>query len=287
MREIFSGISKKDTQLILKIAERATVTVMDRQSVAMTVTAVHNKGCRLNLEQLLAEDEETFWHDLHGMAINVDKTTGHLTGHFVPRCTRGSMHRQHSEITEAGSRINIYTDPDPMNPRKEFDNVSQMVFFHKRLSIGDDHGILATDYTSYDDVREYLMSMTDDPIVRIEAVYAYDHGSFTLKIGSFYGLLLQGHAEFDSGQVGFILVRESQLALSYADGERPSYDELLAIFEAEIKTYNAYLNGETCMYTVDLDDESASCTGFYDYDHCLLEAQEEAKVMEQLHAKKA
>lgn len=59
----------------------------DEQDINMDVTAVHCNGNPLKLRELLAADDFNFAHDLGGIAMHLDRTTGKLLHHFVPRFT--------------------------------------------------------------------------------------------------------------------------------------------------------------------------------------------------------
>ena len=56
-------------------------------SVSMDLTACHANGCRLDLDRLLHADGFNFIHDVAGIAKHMNRETGQLDGHFLPRCT--------------------------------------------------------------------------------------------------------------------------------------------------------------------------------------------------------
>lgn len=53
---------------------------------AMCITACHLNGCRLDLAKLLEADEFNFLHDVGGIVRHIDRETGKLRHHFLPRC---------------------------------------------------------------------------------------------------------------------------------------------------------------------------------------------------------
>lgn len=57
-------------------------------AVEMDVIAVHANGCPLDLQKLLDADDFNFAHDVDGIYWHLDRTTGRLTDHFLPRCAR-------------------------------------------------------------------------------------------------------------------------------------------------------------------------------------------------------
>jgi hypothetical protein len=57
----------------------------DFLSVQMDLSAAHANGCPLDLESLLAADDLSFAHDVAGISRHIDRNTGKLMGHFLPR----------------------------------------------------------------------------------------------------------------------------------------------------------------------------------------------------------
>ena len=105
-------------------------------------------------------------------------------------------------------------------------------------------------------------------------VYLYDHSGLRIKVGSFQGLLSQGHAEFDSGQVGFIYVTHETIKKEYGKVDKKNLETAERVLRGEIATLDQYLRGdvygfiikeakscETCKHT---EYETVdSCWGFY------------------------
>jgi hypothetical protein len=50
-----------------------------------TLVACHLNGCRLRLRDMLAGDDRDVFHDIGGIARNIDRQTGTLLNDFVPR----------------------------------------------------------------------------------------------------------------------------------------------------------------------------------------------------------
>ncbi len=174
-----------------------------------------------------------------------------------------------------GYTIKIVQDPDPINPRHDYDHVGTMVCFHKRYDLGDkDHGINHDDFNSWMDMKEHIEKEHD--VELILPLYLYDHSGLRIKIGSFEGLLPGGHAQFDSGPVGFIFC-------SKAKAKDEAVPDLQKCFEGEVEEYDAYLRGAVYGYTItkpdgediDEDDDALdedSCWGFIcDHDGYVLE----------------
>jgi hypothetical protein len=77
----------EDSAKLQRIAERASAILgSDRLGVKMDLTACHLNGCPLDLDKLLAAPIADFGHDVNGIARYIDRDTGQLTKHFVPKC---------------------------------------------------------------------------------------------------------------------------------------------------------------------------------------------------------
>lgn len=72
---------------IEKIARRALKMFRGAkmQDVSMDITATHLNGTPLNLEKLLNFDDFNFAHDIQGIMRHIDRDTGRLKDHFLPR----------------------------------------------------------------------------------------------------------------------------------------------------------------------------------------------------------
>lgn len=92
--EISFEISPEDSALLDKIADRAQAVFdkhkqpFDRLAFLMDVTACHANACALDFKRLLTADNFTFLHDLSGIGKNLDRNTGQLLNHFLPRLAK-------------------------------------------------------------------------------------------------------------------------------------------------------------------------------------------------------
>lgn len=92
-RTVIDGINftttDEDAALIEKILDRAQaegfMLPQDRLTTEMDIKACHLNGTPLRLAVWLAADWFDFLHDLVGITRRMDRTTGRLTGHFLPR----------------------------------------------------------------------------------------------------------------------------------------------------------------------------------------------------------
>lgn len=173
-----------------------------------------------------------------------------------------------------GYQIEIEQDDDPESPR-EWDNLGVMVCFHGRYRLGDAHDYRTEDFRGWDELEAQLRR---DGAVIVLPLYLYAHGGLRIKVGSFAGLLPQGHAEFDSGQIGFITVGRGAVLAEYG-GERLSAKKLAQaeeVLRGEVETYDQYLRGDVWAYTVRSAGGAVldSCAGLYGRDYVEREAQE-------------
>lgn len=173
-------------------------------------------------------------------------------------------------ITHEGYNIEISHDEFADSPR-DMDNIGTMVLFHNRYTLGDKHNYKAEDYSGWDEMKKAIIRK-ENPAV-ILPVYMYHHSGITLKIGSFAGLLPQGHAEFDSGMVGFIFVSKEKARrnMEWKCLNKARIEKLTMFLNGEVDVYSHYVNGDVYGYTVKNADgeeiEDGSCSGYYGYDH--------------------
>jgi hypothetical protein len=169
-----------------------------------------------------------------------------------------------------GFEFEIEQDEDAPNPRREFDNLGAMVCWHGRYDLGD---IQAEYYQKGPDAFVDWARVNSKQIALILPLYLYDHSGLRIRVGSFNGLLPEGHAEFDTTEVGFIYVTKEALRKEYGCKRisAKTLREAEGALKAEVEEYDQYLSGDVWGYNIKgLDD---SCWGFFGYDYCEREAQ--------------
>ncbi len=68
----------------------------DRTSASMNLIATHNGGCPLDFERMAkAERLLDLLHDVYGIASCLDRETGELKGHFLPRFAARQVDEEH------------------------------------------------------------------------------------------------------------------------------------------------------------------------------------------------
>ena len=139
--------------------------------------------------------------------------------------------------TKDGYELKYLTyDPEPDDPRN-WDNLGKMVCFHQRYTLGDKTDYNLNNYDSWEELAEAIKE-EENPAIMLP-LYLYDHSGLRMKVGSFQGLLPQGHAEFDSGQIGFIYVTKEDLKK-----EGLTTKKAKNILQGEVSTYDQYLIGD-------------------------------------------
>lgn len=95
-------ITNQDEELIDSIVDRAmpllTPTGADRMDIVMDITATHANGCELDLEKMLAADDFNFAHDIVGIYRHIDRSTGKLGNHFLPRFAKIDQRCFHGKV---------------------------------------------------------------------------------------------------------------------------------------------------------------------------------------------
>lgn len=72
-----------------RIAKRAVrLFNADHISIVMDLDACNSNGCPLDFDKLEAFDAANFGHDIGGINRYLDRETGTLGGHFLPRCAK-------------------------------------------------------------------------------------------------------------------------------------------------------------------------------------------------------
>jgi len=186
-----------------------------------------------------------------------------------------------------GFTVTIYFDPEPLNPRTDYDNYTTLACWHRRANLGDEQ-------IESMSAKELIKRVRDkgDKILALVPLYLYQHSGMTMNTTGF-------SCGFDSGQVGWGYVTQADAekmgcipgdTYNLGDGDtsiEKTYDK--AFFEdairQDVKVYDDYLTGQCFGYEVtDEDgDHIDSCWGFIgDLDYVRTEAKESAEYAEPL-----
>lgn len=155
-----------------------------------------------------------------------------------------------------GKTLKIYRDPDPVDPRREFDNLGEMICFSNRYRLGDEHNINPDDFSGWNEMGEFLENEYD--AVVILPLYLYDHSGIRMSTGSF-------NDPWDSGQIGFIYVSRATIIHEYGKCTQDTIETATRVLVGEVDTYNNYLSGE--VYGFNVEDAAGeiidSCWGYF------------------------
>ncbi len=155
-------------------------------------------------------------------------------------------------------KLNINVDQNPQNPR-EFDNVSEFIFSHRKYTLGDEH--------AYEDISR---SQLEKKYAVVVPVYMYDHSGLTLSTVPF-------SCQWDSGCVGFACVSREKIL---KESNRIKLTKVNvawahACVRAEVEVYSAYLGGDCYEWEIVHDNEVIdSCGGYYSYEDAHQEGKE-------------
>lgn len=83
-RKLVDAAAKRAVELAL--AANVPYELMDAE---MDLIAAHANGCPLDFARLVAFDDANFGHDVFGIRRHLNRNTGELLGHFLPRCAKG------------------------------------------------------------------------------------------------------------------------------------------------------------------------------------------------------
>lgn len=210
-----------------------------------------------------------------------------------------------------GYTVKIISDPDPTNPRKDYDHVGRMVCWHRRYDLGDETRrdspeafleLLVEDFdptftTRWDDKiwlkmvghglsgEEYKRKQAEFNKARTEALWKIierhyvilplallDHSGLHIWVGR--GPHWSDPGGWDSGQVGWIYCTKKKAREEW--GKRKDYlEKARKCLEAEVAEYDQYLTGDVWGYVIETPDgeQVDSCWGFFGSEYCKEEAK--------------
>lgn len=151
-------------------------------------------------------------------------------------------------------KLEIHYDEDAPSPRDD-DNLGVIVGWHRRYTIGDEQPDVP--------MNVWIHQFRSNDYVMIP-IYMYDHGGIALSCESFVGRA--HHAEWDSGQVGYIYTtreRADELGVDW------NPEVIRRQLRAEVEVYGQYMNGDVFGFIVNRKqpcghwDHDDSCWGFY------------------------
>lgn len=95
MASVKFKVSHEDQERISRIIDRAWPMVRSlyasQLDLMMDLKATHANGCKMDFQRLLDADDFNFFHDISGICGHLDRKTGKLVDHFLPRCAARSF----------------------------------------------------------------------------------------------------------------------------------------------------------------------------------------------------
>lgn len=180
------------------------------------------------------------------------------------------------EETYRGRKIEIVSDGDPQNPIVDCSPFAAFACFHRRYQLGNcfkgaNKRMYDDTFPQFDTPEELAEYLKAEKPPLVFPLYLYDHSGLRIKIGSFNGLLPQGHAEFDSGKVGYVFMTREMILKNYGGKKltKKLLERATKTIENEVECYDDYLSGNVWGYTITNPDgsEGDSCYGYIgDYD---------------------
>lgn len=131
--------------------------------------------------------------------------------------------------------LTIFYDIDPLNPRKEFDNLGFMVCLHKRYNLGDKHN-----FKNAEEIHKYIK---ENKIKTVLPLYLYDHSGLTINTTGFY-------CSWDSGQIGYIWIEDNKIRdeFNVKRISKKLRNKIREYLKNEVNTYDQYLTNDCYGY---------------------------------------
>lgn len=197
----------------------------------------------------------------------------------------------HSESIGA-VRLRIVIDPDPCDPRIDWDNAATMACWHRRYRLGDADGPaqLREAVRASRARRSLRRADLDDPADLAAALaacgdivwlplYLYDHSGITMSTSCSYPF----NDRWDAGQVGFVFMTRDRVFEMFGSARSQRLTSRLrtaaeTLMRSEVEAYDRYLTGDVYGYVVEDEDggQLDSCWGFFDKAHCVAEGRASA-----------
>ena len=167
----------------------------------------------------------------------------------------------HEERDACGLTLIVSADPDPVNPRAEFEQLGTLVCWHRRYALSDKH--------YWESPEGFETAMQTRPHIRLP-VFMYDHSGITIATTPF-------SCPWDSGQIGWIFVEWTKLRAAFpklrrradleAEGQR--------VLRAEIAEYDQFLTGDVWCVRIETPDGDVrdSCCGFFGSEYAIEEGR--------------
>lgn len=167
--------------------------------------------------------------------------------------------------TKDAPMLEIRYEENAESPR-EWDNLGHFITCENRYNSPDDDedlkSLIQNLAEESDNVDEHMQKIKEEMphngygnVIAIYPVYRYEHGNIAYRRGVAHG--------FDSSNCGFYIVTDKTVPGHLKEAQS---DAIEHIIDAELDTYNKWVNGEVywyCLYNEGGELEDSVC-GFYD-----------------------
>ncbi len=132
----------------------------------------------------------------------------------------------------------------PLDPRKNYCNMSYMVCWHKNYNLGDEHSF--KEPAKFDKWLEKKTAKGEEYVC--VPLYLYDHSGITISTTPF-------HCPWDSGQVGWAVIFKEQFK-DKTDWELKAKKQIIK----EVKEYDSYITGNVFVCQI-FEVKKCECCG--------------------------
>lgn len=159
-----------------------------------------------------------------------------------------------------GKTLEVILEDYPQNPRED-DNLTKMICFHGRYSLGDKHNYNHKDYGGWAEMKKAIIKKEKSKVIL--PLYLYDHSGITISTSPF-------GCQWDSGQIGWVIVTKDKINEAYKVKRitKKDIEKATNSLLAEVERYDQYIRGEVYGYRL-LDEkgnEEDSCWGYFGSD---------------------
>lgn len=184
--------------------------------------------------------------------------------------------------TYKGYKIEIEAETDPLNPRKDWDNLGIISAAHSQYSLSDKGAYKITgELSGWDEEEKALIEETGAVVVL--PLYLYDHGGITINTSGF-------SCPWDSGRLGFIYATRKSVdnILGIKKITERAKKRIEAALISEVKTFDNYLTGEVYYYNIEgpAGEAVGGCGGWFG-DEGLKDLEKEAQGEIEYHIKES
>lgn len=140
-------------------------------------------------------------------------------------------------------KIIIKPDSNPESPR-EWDNMTEMICFHRKYSLGDNNPCFQErDFSSFQELHDEIHRQCN--VAAILPMYLYDHSGLSISTKQF-------DCRWDSGQVGFIFITKETMIENFGGKNLTvkMQQKAVEICESDVKTYDQYLSNEVYRFEI-------------------------------------